>query len=306
MNAREDRHGGTPRRRALGRRSRPAARTDSERIAAVAAEHDVPVEDVLREVADFRLALETDMIIAAAAVDAERPEVLSEVLDGERLELASFHDRLLERLADAAADDELATRRAAQARGPRRTSRVIAGYVAAAAAAMAIFGAGRGAVSAPELREAANAAAMETADQHYADFSSAVNSDSPVAVREAAQQLHRTLQQLINDHAGNPEIAQRAAQMLQAEISLLRATDPYGASQVLAQARSLVSMLERKAPPKVRDAVQPVLDAAIVPSESPKKAKPSASPSPKPKPTSSPKPSSTPTGSPEPGPLDTP
>ncbi|HVF03688.1 MAG TPA: hypothetical protein VNA20_02500 [Frankiaceae bacterium] len=308
MNAREDRQGGTPRRRALGRRSRPEARTDSERIAAVAAEHDVPVEDVLREVADFRLALETDMIIAAAAVDADSPEVLSEVLDGERLELASFHDRLLERLADAAADDELASRRAARARQPRRVGRA-AGYVAAAAVALAILGVGRGVVAPTDMRAASNAAAMETADQHYADFSSAVTSDSPAAVREAAQQLHRTLQRLINDHASDPEVAQRAAQLLQAEISLLRATDPDGASQVLAQARSLVTMLERKAPPKVRNAVQPVLDAAAVPSETakpPKKAKPSPSATPSPKSTSSPRSSSSPSGSPAPGPLDTP
>ena len=306
--SRHDRQGATPGRGVLRRGTlRPVAPlSDSERIAAVAAEADVPVEQVLRDVADFRLALETDMIIAAAAVDAENPEVLSEVIEGERLELATFHDRLLERLADAAAEDEIALRRARRAPRAGRVSR----WVATAAAVAAVFGLGRTFVAPTDLRDSAPVAAMETADQHYARFSSAVTSDSPVAVREAAQQLHRTLQKLIDEHASDPEVAQRAAQLLQAEISLLRANDPDGASQVLAQARHLVSMLERAAPPKVREAVKPVLDAAVAPSPKPKasKAKPSATPSPSAKSTPSEKPSSTPSESSSPGtnPLDTP
>ena len=253
--------GAKPRPRALRRLT---GRRDSlpRTIETVAAEADRPVDDVLREVADFRLALETDMIIAAAAVDADSPDLLSDVLDGERRELATFHDRLLDRLADAAASDELATRRVRKQQPRLGWASTL---VAAAAAAIAVLGAGRAIVDQPNDVRAANIAALETADQHYADFTSAVNSDSPGAVAQAATTLHDTLERLINEHAGDPEIARRTAQMLQAEISLLQISDPDGASGAIARARTLVRLLQRAAPPQVRASVQPVLDAAVAP-----------------------------------------
>jgi hypothetical protein len=311
----DDGPGATPRRGALRRHGRPAPepkkpRSDSERINSLAESAHVPVEDVLREVADFRLALETDMIIAAAALDAEldlhgdSPDLLGEVLDGERAELATFHDRVLDRLADAAASDELALRRTRPV--PRRR---FTATLTAAAALLTILGVGRTALrtdSSPDLRATSNSAALATAQDQYADFSSAVSSQSPGAVRETATQLHLTLQNLINNHAGDPEVARRAAQLLQAEISLLEVRDPAGASAVLAQARGLVTLLQRAAPPLVRASVQPLLDAVSKPH---KTTKPSPSPSPKatssptPKATASPSASSSPT---EKGLTDTP
>lgn len=305
---REEGQGATPdarpRRRLLGGR-KPLVRSDSERIAAVAAEAHVPVEQVLRDVADFRLALETDMIIAAAAVEAESPDLLSEVIDGERLELATFHDRLLERLADAAAEDEIAVRR--DRKVPRAVGAVRAPWlVAASVALVALLGAGRAIVSSPADRPT-DSVAMQTADQRFSDFSSAVSSSSPVAVRKAANDLHATLETLITQHANDPAVAQRAAQILQAEISLLRVTDPEGASQVLDQARKLVTLLQRRAPEKVRASVKPVLDAAVAPPKATTKPKSSPSPSASPKPKTSPSPS--PSASPSSGtgnPLNTP
>jgi hypothetical protein len=295
----DDGQGASPRRRALRRSGRPEqhVRTDSERINALAAGAHVPVEDVLREVADFRLALETDMIIAAAALDAESPDLLGEVLDGERAELATFHDRVLGRLADAAADDELALRRTRKA--PRRR---FTATLTAAAALLTVLGVGRTVVpndARPATTAASNSAALATAQDQYADFSSAVSSQSPGAVRDAATQLHITLQNLIANHAGDPEVARRAAQLLQAEISLLEVRDPAGASAVLAQARGLVTMLQRAAPARVRASVQPLLDAVSKPkpkpSASPSPKKPSPTPAPKPKPSATPTPSSSPT-----------
>ncbi|HEU0131821.1 MAG TPA: hypothetical protein VFQ85_12605, partial [Mycobacteriales bacterium] len=166
MSGSRDRGGRETRRFGLRRSPQRLARSDSERIEALAEGADVPVEDVLREVADFRLALETDMIIAAAAADEESPELLSEVLDGERAELATFHDRLLDRLADAAASDELAMRRAR----PRR--RTAPRFVAAAAAAFALLGAGRAVVTQQQETRAlkSNNAALATANEQYADL----------------------------------------------------------------------------------------------------------------------------------------
>jgi hypothetical protein len=293
-------------RRLTGRRE-ALPRSDSERINALAAEADVPVEDVLREVADFRLALETDMIIAAAAMDAESPDLLSEVLDGERNELATFHDRVLTRLADAAADDELALRRA------KRPTHRVSRFVATAAAAVAVLSAGRLALTAtqqPRTHPVSNAAALAEAQDQYDDFSSAVAGDSPGAVKDAADQLHETLQSLIRDHAGDPEVARRTAQLLQAEISLLRANDPAGARLVLAQAQSLVTLLRGAAPPQVQASVAPLLD--VVAPRAPKTTKPkpattpSATPSATPKATPTPSATASETPKDDKGPLDTP
>jgi hypothetical protein len=288
--SRNGERGATPRPgvlRRLVRRAEPLPRSDSDRINAIAHDAHLPVEDVLREVADFRLALETDMIIAAAAADHEAPDLLSDVLDGERAELATFHDRLLDRLADAAASDELALRR--ERRRPGGTAR----YVAAAAAVVALVSAGRVASQQQHTRELnSNNAALATANSQYINLSSAVSHSSPTAVREAAQQLHATLTTLIVQHAGDPGVAEQAAQLLQAEISLLQAQDPAGASAAIDQARVLVHLLQRNASPRVRATVAPLLDPVASARPTPR---PTPKPTPSPKPT--PKPSATPKAS---------
>lgn len=280
--------GRTPRRAVF--RGKAAPRTDAERISALAAGADLPVEEVLREVADFRLALETDMIIAAAALDAATPDMVAEVLDGERAELATFQDRLLERLADAAATDELAPRR--RNRAPRFQL-----VVAGAAAVLALLTVGRAVL--PAARPAANTAALAAAQDRYDVFSTAVTSAQPGAVTQAADQLHQTLKTLITLHADDPAVARGAATLLQAEITLLESRDPAGASQVLAQARRLITLLQTAAPPKVKASVAPILDAVATPKASPKPS-PSASPKPTPSPSASPSPKSSPTTNPLP------
>lgn len=271
----------------IGRRGRQGdvpghgvPRNDTERIEAIAHDADLPVEEVLRDVAEFRLALETDMIVAAAAAD--EPTLLSEIVDGERLELADFHDRLLERLVDAAAQDELAARRdrrrdkrvTARASGVQRVGRV----VAAAAALVALVGLTR---PSPAQQDSDNRLALATASQQYADLTSAVSGASHDSVSQAAAEFHETLESLITQHAADPQVAQQAAALLQAEIKLLEGDGSMGASHVLAEARSLITLLRRTTPPNVRASVAPILDA--VPSPRPS---PSASPKPKPKPSS--------------------
>lgn len=58
-----------------------------------------PLDKVLREVTDFRVALETDLLIAAAAADADEPELAAGIVTGEQSRLASFHEQMLRRLA---------------------------------------------------------------------------------------------------------------------------------------------------------------------------------------------------------------
>jgi hypothetical protein len=289
MTSRQDHEQGvTPRPgvlRRLTRRPNPLPRSDSDRMKAIAHDARLPVEDVLREVADFRLALETDMIIAAAAADEESDDLLNDVLDGERAELATFHDRLLDRLAEAAASDEIALRR------DRRRPRLAPRTLAAAAAAFALLSAGRVATHQQQSRVTrSNNAALATANSQYVTLSSAVSHASPGAVTLAAQKLHATLTTLITQHAGDPGVAEQAAQLLQAEISLLQIKNPAGAGPAIEQARALVNMLKRNVTPRVRATVAPLLDAVATPTPKPS-AKPTSKPTPKATPT--PKASST-------------
>jgi len=59
-----------------------------------------PLAETLREVSDFRVSLKTDLVIVAASVDAAEPEIAAGILDGERNQLAAFHEQVLRRLAD--------------------------------------------------------------------------------------------------------------------------------------------------------------------------------------------------------------
>ncbi|MHB8452847.1 MAG: hypothetical protein ACYDAQ_20690, partial [Mycobacteriales bacterium] len=85
----------------LGRRHRRPPADASARLAQLAGGSGLPLTALVREVAEFRLALETDLTIAAAAVEADRPRLAAQLLDGERGELERFEDRMLGRLADA-------------------------------------------------------------------------------------------------------------------------------------------------------------------------------------------------------------
>jgi hypothetical protein len=58
-----------------------------------------PLAEVLRDVADFRVALESDLLIAAAAADLDEPELAAGIVTGERSRLESFHAQVLRRLA---------------------------------------------------------------------------------------------------------------------------------------------------------------------------------------------------------------
>jgi hypothetical protein len=65
--------------------------------------HGRPVErlaETMREVSDYRVALKTDLVIVAASVDAAEPEIAAGILDGERSQLAEFHELVLRRLAE--------------------------------------------------------------------------------------------------------------------------------------------------------------------------------------------------------------
>ncbi|MFN2625617.1 MAG: hypothetical protein ABR520_05975 [Mycobacteriales bacterium] len=268
--------------RAFARR-RPQTGSDLDRISAVAEDAGQPVAEVLKAVSDFRLALEMDMILAAAAADADEPAIAAQVVDGERAELASFQDRVLDRLADL----EVAERPA------RRRSNVVTGLIATAAALVGLFGSGVAlrsadrdvaprAVSQDTLVDAATAKLGKLTQQVALRESQGASAESVAA---AATELHQTLAPLMDRVHGNPALARQIYALLAAEQQVLQSTQPAGISRVLAQAKALVRTLRQKAPAGV---LAPVTSPKPKPKPSP--AKSSAKPSPKPSPSSSPSP----------------
>lgn len=57
-----------------------------------------PIDGVLADVARFRSALSADLLAAAAAVDADAPDVAADIVSGDRAELASLRDAVFRRL----------------------------------------------------------------------------------------------------------------------------------------------------------------------------------------------------------------
>lgn len=275
---------------------------DSARLQALAAEGGLPVEELLREVADLRLALATDLTIAAAAVDADAFEIASEVVDGDRIAVGDFRDRV---------NDLLATPPSRPTTGPAERStrpglRRPAPLIAVAAGLVFLLG---GIVTGPGFSEpnrAPNQLALD-AQARYLDFSRLVGSNATAAqVIAASSKLHDSLASLV---FSDPTTV---ANILNSEQLLLLSSDPAGTNVILADVQALVRRLRASAPAgaaAVLDSVviapTPRSSASAKPKPTPSPA-PSATPSPKPTSRPSPSPSATPQHSGGPTPTPTP
>jgi hypothetical protein len=287
-----------------------SAEGDTARIAALASAAGTPVEAVLREVADFRLALETDLIIAAAAVDADEFGLAAEVVDGERAGLVAFHERMLERLVDvAAADsrDELAARRARRADRLSARARIVT--AAAALVAVVSGGAALAPSAGPERNPSTEQVALDLADAQLSTLTGTIIRDASSAdITDAAGDLHETLETLIAEHAaGDPVMAMKIAALIREEQRLLNVDRSPATVSALKDVARLVAQLKRKAPPTVVATLVPVAppeDKKASPKPS-KSSSPKASPKPKPSASPKPSPSSSPTEDDQPGPLPT-
>ncbi|HVE98795.1 MAG TPA: hypothetical protein VNA12_06425 [Mycobacteriales bacterium] len=248
-----------------------------DRIAALASSAGEPVEEVLREVADFRLALETDMIIAAAAVDAGELELAGDVVDGDRAGLAAFHERMLSRLVDVARADGAAE--PARSRAPRMSR---ARLVGAAAALIALVGGGVTVTSSTPGVESPTTeqVALALADDQLSTLTGEIVREASTAeISTAASELHQTLETLIAEHAeGDPAVAAMIARLINEEERLLRVDSNPVTKSMLRDVARLVRQLKRVAPPRVV-ATLPAVPASA---ESSPSAKPSSSPKPKP------------------------
>lgn len=253
------------------------------------------VERLLAELSELRLLLDSDLTIAAAALDNDAPEMAAEILDDEHEALNSLQARILRGLPPVAHEPAVLS-------PLTRRSRLAGAAPALAAAAVAIAVLGATAIPRLHSSQPALAADVAQATDRYDAFSRVAGSRGTDAaeMQAAASALHQSLAPLIAAASKDPESAQRALELLQAEQFLLLQSDPAGAAAILRQARQLVLKLQAQAP----HVVPP--DAVDAPAQPKPTTKPSPTSSPSPSPTSSPKPSPTASPSPSASPSATP
>lgn len=252
------------------------------------------LDALLREVDSLRLTLETDLSIAAAAVEAGAPGIALDIIDSDREGLQAFEDRALGHLS-VLSD-------AQQAR--RRRFRVPAvPFVAAAALVGFLVGVVPDTLSGPD-QIATSAVAANGSLEQLQDFAA---NGSTSQVREAAETLHEQLLAVVAQAGSDPEAAQHALLLLSYERdAIVQSGDSDALHDVLLQSTALANKIRNALPATVRSGV-PAAPVVAAPTTSaspapkpPPSPKPSAAPkpSPKPSPSASPKPSSSPSSEP--------
>lgn len=290
--------------RRLRRRRAPGQDTPAEvRESAESVLPDLPrvgaLDALLREVDSLRLSLETDLTLAAAAVESGQPQLACEIIDSDRDGLRAFEGRALGHLEDLAA--------------PTRRFRVPAApFVAAAAVAGFLLGVVPH-TAAPSHGDATTNVASESPTESLLLLQQATSNGDAAQALEAANILHGQLTPILLQAQTDPVAAAKALALLNQEQHLLAgAVDTPALAAALATSRQLTSKLQSilKAVPAASPTVPVVVPASPAPANSPKPAsspKATSSPAPKPKPTTAPKPTSSPapSSSPtsDPGPL---
>lgn len=256
----------------------PAADTELPRV--------MGLEALLREVDDLRLTLETDLSLAASAVELGSPDLAAEILGHDRDALHAFEARALDQLG--ALDGERPRRRA--------WANVHAVPIVAAAALVGVLaGVVPHAVSpdpgaTPTTVAATNS--LERLQQLAVD-------GSPAEVRAASVQLHAQLASIVANARRDPAAAQAALLLLTYEQSaIVGSGDSLLLADVLRQSQALASAIRAALPAADRPAVPGVSR----PSQPPTSPTPSTSASPKP----APKPSASPGASTGPQPSSSP
>ena len=280
----------------LRRAARPAAPT-SLPFAVPADDADEPrVADLSALLADIdalRLTLQTDLSLAAAALDEGAQDLAAELVDGDLHEVRAFGDRAGARLAQL--HDEVLP-----AVVPLRRRRILSAAPLMAAAAALVgfvaFSPNGGPAPAPETR--LTSAAM--AGYELSRLASEGAPDEQLLL--AAEELNDELAALIAQAADDPVAAQQALMLLEQTTEVLAGQGDSGVLRgVLAETAALRERL-RDALPVVtkkrpaRPALRPVLPVVPRVQEEPEKERASSEqPKSSPKPSASPKPSPSPT-----------
>ena len=249
-----------PRRAALPRR-RPAASPvelpfgtpaeDSPRVADLSA--------LLGDIDALRLTLQTDLTLAAAALEADAAGLAVELVDGDLAELRAFGGRAADRLAGLDADEveadvAPADEVPAPVALPRRRILSAAPLMAAAAALIGFvaFVPDRGGVQSPETT-------MTSAAMAGWELNRLAREGAPdEALRLAAMELNDELAELIAQAATDPAAAQQALMLLDSTTQVLAGQDESGVLRdVLAEARALRERLRETLPAVAQRATRP-------------------------------------------------
>jgi hypothetical protein len=263
------------------------------------------LDALLREVDGLRLSMETDLTLAAAAVEGGAPQVALDIIDSERANLRSFEYRALGHLGDLAhpVQDAPVSR--------RWWTRVPAApFVAAAAVVGVVVGVvPHTGVASPDQVNASPA----SASQSLATLTRFAADGQTSQVRDAATTLHSQLMILIGQAGNDPNAARQGLLLLASERAVIaQSGDSQALRDVLAASSSLSNQILNALPAAIRT-VKPAKPTITVPvaSASPTSkpasktaSKTSSTPSPKAstQPTSAPAASGSPTPSPSPSP----
>lgn len=261
------------------------------------------LDALLREVDGLRLTLETDLSLAAAAVESGHLRIAADIIDSDREGVLRFERAALRHLHDL----EVAPVEADVTVPLRSRVRSTLAPILATAAALALaFGFAPQAFNqSPDGVDATTVAAQSRLDQ-LQGFAAQGNTTQ---VRATAQALHAQLVDAIANASTDPEGAQQALLMLSYERDAITASgDGAALHDILVQSVALANRIRAALPAQIRKVVpQAPVVVVVAPSSSPKASsapspKTSASPtptsSPSPKPSASTKPSSGPSPSP--------
>lgn len=252
------------------------------------------LDALLREIDGLRLTLETDLTLAAAAVETGQPRLAADIIDSDRKGLQAFEGRALGHL------EQLAT--------PRRRVRVPAApFVAAAAVAGFLLGVVPH-LTGPSQNDTTNVSSASPTQSLMLLEEATTNGDTAQAL-EAVNILHGQLTPILLQAKTDPAAAAQALALLSQEQHLLAgAPDAPALIAALQTSRQLTSTLRSllrviPSPTPVIVVVAPPASprATYGPTASPRATtRTAASPAPAPKPTATTAPR--PTGTPAPSP----
>ncbi len=258
------------------------------------------LDALLREVDALRLTLETDLSLAASAVEAGQPGIAAEILQSDRGSLGGFEQRALGHLHDLAEPAPEVTVFDAPSR--RRSRRIPAApFVAAAAVAGFLLGVVPQGVEPSPLDVSTSSVAAHSSLGQLQAFAAQGNTSQ---VRLTSRELHDQLRDVVANALADPDAAQQALLLLSSERdAILQSGDSVALHDVLVQSTALANRIRAALPASIRKVVPPVQTIVVEPSSAPRSsASPAAKPSPSPKasPTQSPSPKPSPAPKPSP------
>jgi hypothetical protein len=269
-------------------------------LRAARAERVPELEALLRDVDMLRLGLETDLTLAASAVEAGEPGIAADILGADRDALARF---------ETAALDHLGALEAGAAVADPRHRNWVPAHAGSLLVAAAMVGVLAGVVPQAISRHpepATSVAASESLER----LQRLVLDGNASEIRAASAELHQRLASVVALARTDPAAAQNALILLTYEQTAISHSADRGVlADVLRQSEALETAIRAALPPRARVSVPPVVPVLPTP-DAGKPAAQSPSPAPKatasPKATSSPKASSSPTATPSSSPSASP